>query len=307
MSAPGQGNKAIVAAFSANLGIAIAKFIGFLFTKSTSMLAESVHSLADTGNQGLLLLGGKRAARPATDKHQFGHGAERYFWAFIVALVLFLGGAAFAIYEGIAKIRHPHELESPLWAVVILVVAIGLESYSFKTALNEASHACGDASLKQYLRNSRSPELPVVVLEDLGALVGLGLALAGVVLTVLTGNGVFDGVGTLSIGILLAVIAVVLAVKMKSLLIGVAALVEHDAAIRAALVDGGDIVSVIHLRTLHIGPESLLIAAKIEAAANLSLAALANAIDSAEARVRAVLPLESVIYLEPDLRRTLTE
>lgn len=303
MSGSEGGSKAILAAFAANLGIAFAKFVGFLFTRSSSMLAESVHSLADTGNQGLLLLGGKRAARRADAKHPFGYGRERYFWAFVVALVLFIGGATFAIYEGIEKILHPHELESPAWAIVILCLAIVLEGYSFRTATIESKKTRGEKSWVTYIRTARSPELPVVLLEDTGALAGLGIALLGVTLALVTGEPVFDGIATLCIGILLAIIAVVLAAEMKSLLIGEAALPEHEHVIREALLDGPQVCSVIHMRTQHLGPEDLLLAAKVEFDPELSVPGLAQAIDDAEARVRARLPIARLIFLEPDLRR----
>jgi cation diffusion facilitator family transporter len=299
----GGGGKAVVAAFFANLGIAIAKFIGFLFTGSSSMLAESVHSVADTGNQALLLLGARRARRPSTAEHAFGHGRERYFWAFVVALVLFIGGAAFAIYEGIEKIRHPHELESAGWAIGILAVAIVLEIGSFRVAIREANHVRAGKGWVRFVRTSRTPELPVVLLEDLGALVGLVLALLGVVLTVVTDEPVFDGIGTLCIGVLLAVIAVTLAAEMKSLLIGESALPEDEAAISAALCAAPEVRSLIHLRTQHIGPEELLVAAKLEFAPHLDVAELAGAVDAAEARVRARVPFARLMFLEPDLRR----
>jgi cation diffusion facilitator family transporter len=293
-----------MAAFFANLGIAIAKFIGFLITRSSSMLAESVHSMADTGNQGLLLLGGRRAARQADAQHPFGYGRERYFWAFVVALVLFIGGAVFAIYEGIEKIRHPHELESAGVAVGILLVAIVLEIYSFGTAIKESNAVRRGRSWVQFIRQSRSPELPVVLLEDAGAMIGLVLALLGVLLTIVTDEPVFDGIGTLVIGLLLAVIAVVLAVEMKSLLIGEAAVAEDDAAIRRALQDDRAVVGIIHLRTQHFGPEDLLLAVKLAFVPALDLVQLAAAIDAAEARVRAAVPAVKLIYIEPDLQRT---
>jgi cation diffusion facilitator family transporter len=297
------GGKAIIAAFLANLGIAIAKFIGFLITRSASLLAESVHSLADTGNQGLLLLGGRRAARSPDREHSFGYGRERYFWAFVVALVLFIGGAVFAIYEGISKIRHPHELESPAVALVILGIAIVLESYSFRTAVVESRVPRAGRSWATFIRESKAPELPVVLLEDLGALIGLVFALAGVTLAVTLDEPVFDGIASLLIGLLLAAIAVTLAVEMKSLLIGESASSEQEAQIRAALGASPEVTSLIHLRTQHLGPDDLLVAAKIEFDKDLTMSQLAEAIDSAEARVRAEVPVARLMFLEPDLRR----
>ncbi|WP_137724690.1 cation diffusion facilitator family transporter [Prescottella subtropica] len=303
MSAHG-GKKAIFAALTANAGIAVAKFTGFLVTGSSSMLAESVHSVADTSNQGLLLLGQKRAEKQADDLHQFGYGRNRYFYSFVVALVLFTLGSLFAIYEGVHKIQHPEGLSSPLVAVVILVIAIALEGYSFRTAVGESRPLKGNASWWGFIRTSRSPELPVVLLEDSGALVGLVLALGGVGLTMLTGNPVWDGIGTLCIGVLLGVIAVVLIVEMKSLLIGEAAKPDEEAAILAALVDGKRIDRVIHCRTQYLGPEEILVAAKVAIVPGLDIGDVATAIDDAEKRIRTALPAATLIYIEPDLYRT---
>ncbi len=306
MSASG-GKKAIIAALSANAGIAVAKFGGFLITGSSSMLAEAVHSVADTSNQGLLLLGQKRAEREADQLHPFGYGRNRYFYSFVVALVLFSVGSMFAIYEGIHKIQHPEPLESAIVAIVILVIAIGLETYSFLTAMRESRPLKGDASWWRFIRNSRSPELPVVLLEDTGALIGLVFALAGVGLSIVTDDAVWDGVGTLAIGVLLGVIAVILIVEMQSLLIGEGATEAEERHIREGLVDGNRIDRVIHLKTQYLGPEELLVAAKIAVSPGLDIAEVAQAIDEAEARVRAAVPAARVIYLEPDLYRTGTE
>ncbi|MBF6218148.1 cation diffusion facilitator family transporter [Nocardia abscessus] len=303
MSAGG-GKKAIVAALTANAGIAAAKFVGAAITGSGSMLAEAVHSVADTGNQGLLLLGQQRAAKEADELHPFGYARNRYFYSFIVALVLFTLGSGYAIYEGIHKIQHPEELSSPIVAVVILVVAIALETYSFTTAVRESRPLKGEASWWRFIRNSRSPELPVVLLEDTGALIGLILALGGVGLTMITHDPIWDGVGTLAIGGLLGIIAVVLIVEMQSLLIGEGATPEENRQIRANLVDDTHIDRVIHLKTQYLGPEELLVAAKVGVVPGLDVASIASAIDDAEARVRAAVPAARVIYLEPDLYRT---
>jgi cation diffusion facilitator family transporter len=296
--------KAIAAAFLANLGIAIAKFVGFLVTGASSMLAESIHSVADTANQGLLFLGGARAARPADEDHPFGHGRDRYFWAFVVGLVLFTVGGVFAVYEGVEKLRHPHDIDSPAVAFAILGVAVVLESFSLRTAVREARPLRGSLSWAAWLRRSKSPELPVVLLEDIGALVGLLLALLGLTLAVTTGEPRWDGVGTLSIGVLLIVIAVILVVEMKSLLIGEGATPEDQEAVRAAIAGTPDVRSLIHLRTLHLGPDELLVAAKIELSQSLAAPAIAAAIDAAEGRIRAAVPIARLIYLEPDLRRS---
>jgi len=300
MSASG-GTRAIVAALAANLAIAVAKFVAFLFSGSSSMLAESVHSLADSGNQGLLLLGGKKAQREATPQHPFGYGRERYIYAFLVSIVLFSVGGMFAIYEGYEKIKHPHEIEHWYWPVGVLVFAILAEAFSFRTAIKESNHTRGKQSWKDFVRHSKAPELPVVLLEDLGALVGLILALVGVSVALATGDGVWDGIGTLCIGILLIVIAIILAVETKSLLLGEAAGLDAVQKIEAAIVDGDTVTGIIHMRTLHLGPEELLVAAKIAVRHDDTATEIAAAIDAAESRIREAVPIARVIYLEPDI------
>ncbi|MGW0391876.1 cation diffusion facilitator family transporter [Streptomyces sp. NPDC003042] len=300
MSASG-GTKAIVAALAANLAIAVAKFVAFLFSGSSSMLAESVHSLADSGNQGLLLLGGKKAQREATPQHPFGYGRERYIYAFLVSIVLFTVGGMFAIYEGYEKIHHPHEISHWYWPVGVLVFAIIAESFSFRTAIRESNEIRGNQTWGQFIKRAKAPELPVVLLEDLGALVGLVLALAGVSIALVTGNGVWDGIGTLCIGVLLIVIAVVLALETKSLLLGEAADIDEVEKIKAAVVDGESVTRIIHMRTLHLGPEELLVAAKIAIRHEDTAVDVANAINAAEIRIREAVPIARVIYLEPDI------
>ncbi|MFF8840990.1 cation diffusion facilitator family transporter [Streptomyces sp. NPDC015130] len=300
MSASG-GTKAIVAALAANLAIAVAKFVAYLFSGSSSMLAESVHSLADSGNQGLLLLGGKKAQREATPQHPFGYGRERYIYAFLVSIVLFSVGGMFAIYEGYEKIHDPHEIEAWYWPVGVLVFAIIAESFSFRTAIKESNEVRGGLSWTEFVRRAKAPELPVVLLEDLGALVGLVLALGGVGLALATGNGVWDGIGTLCIGVLLILIAIVLAAETKSLLLGESAGVDDVKKIEAAVVDGDTVTRLIHMRTLHLGPEELLVAAKIAVSHDDTATEVANAINAAEERIRAAVPIARVIYLEPDI------
>lgn len=298
------GTKAIVAALVANLGIAVTKFVAYLLTHSSSMLAESVHSLADSGNQALLLVGGRRARREATPEHPFGYGRSRYIYAFIVSIVLFTLGGLFALYEAYHKWQDPHGIESWHWVpIVVLVAAIGMETFSFRTAIVESNHVRGSRSWKEFVRTEKSPELPVVLLEDLGALVGLILALIGVSLTLLTGNGLWDAAGTAAIGVLLVVIAIILAVEIQSLLIGEAALPEHVAAVQQAIVGDG-VASLIHLRTMHLGPDEILVAAKIELDAATSAADVAAAVNGAEERIRAAVPVRTTIYLEPDLRQS---
>jgi len=301
------GTRAIIAAMLANAGIAIAKFIAFLITGASSLLAESVHSLADTANQALLLLGGKRAKRQATAEHPFGYGRERYIYAFIVSIVLFSLGGLFALYEGYHKIEQvlegESELVSPLVAIVVLVVAIGLETFSLRTAIKESNHVRGSQSWVQFIRHSRAPELPVVLLEDIGAEIGLFLALAGVGLSTITGNGIYDGIATMGIGLLLVIIAVILAIETKSLLLGESATDSDVAKIREAITSH-DVEGIIHMRTLHLGPEELLVAAKVAVAAEVTAADIAAGIDATEKRIREAVPIARVIYLEPDLRRS---
>jgi cation diffusion facilitator family transporter len=305
MSAEGS-TKAILAALLANAGIALAKFIGFLITGSSSMLAESVHSVADTSNQGLLLLGQRQSRKEADPLHQFGYGRSRYFYSFVVAMVLFTLGSVFALYEGYHKISHPEQLTSPIVAIIILVVAIALEGYSFRTAVKESRPLKGSGSWWRFIRNSRNPELPVVLLEDSGALVGLAFALTGVGLTMLTGEPVWDGVGTVAIGLLLGAIAVVLMIEMHSLLIGEGATREEERAIRTAIDQTANIERLIHLRTQYLGPEQLLVGAKIALAASTDLATVATTINAAEAAIREAVPAAQLIYLEPDLDGALT-
>lgn len=294
--ATGGSSKAIVAALLANAGIAIAKFVGFLITRSSSMLAESIHSVADTGNQGLLLLGGRQSRRAATPEHPFGYGRERYFWSFVVAVVLFALGSLFALYEGFDKLRHPHELTSPAIAAGILLVGIVLEGFSFRTAIHESRPLKGDDSWWTFIRRSRNPELPVVLLEDLGAMIGLVIALIAVGLATVTGDARVDAYGTLLIGVLLGVISIVLAIEMKSLLLGESA---RRADVDAITADDR-VRELLHLQTQHLGPEELLVAGKVSLAPALDFAGVVDTIDPAERRVREAVASARVIYLEPD-------
>lgn len=298
-----EGSKrAIAAAFLANLGIAIAKFVGFAITGASSMLAEAIHSVADASNQALLFLGGARATRPATAENPFGYGRERYFWSFVVALVLFSIGGLFAVYEGIQKLRDPHEITSPAVALVILGVAIVLEVFSFRTAIKAANPERRGLSWWGYIRRSKQPELPVVLLEDLGALVGLMFAFTGVTLAVVTDQTRWDGAATLMIGLLLVTIAIILVIEMKGLLIGESATPDDLRRIERAIVATPQVRGLIHMRTQHIGPDELLVGAKLELDPGLSSAQIAEAINETEARIRADVPIARLIYLEPDIR-----
>lgn len=295
--------KAIVAALAANAGIAAVKFVGFLVTGSAAMLAESVHSIADTSNQGLLLLGRRVARRDADNLHSFGHGRSRYFWSFVVALVIFALGAVFALYEGYRKVAHSEPLSAPLVALAILAVAILLELYSFRTAWVASRSLRNGKSWWQFVRDSRNPELPVVLLEDAAALSGLVLALTAVGLTVLTGSAVWDGIGTLAIGAVLGVVSIFLMVEMHSLLIGESATASETAAIREALEATENVNRVTDLRTQYLGPEEMLVAAKVTIAPHVALSTVAAAIDTAEAKIRAAIPVARIIYIEPDVDR----
>ncbi|MCP9489580.1 MAG: cation diffusion facilitator family transporter [Solirubrobacteraceae bacterium MAG38_C4-C5] len=297
----GETTGAIAAAFLANLGIAIAKFVGFLITGSSALLAESIHSVADASNQGLLVLGGRRARREPTPLHPFGYGRSRYFWAFVVAVVLFSLGGLFSLYEGYHKITEPEEITSPAVAFAIFGVAIVFEAVALRTAVRHATPQRRGRSWVDYVRTSRSPELPVLLLEDSGALIGLIFATAGVALAIVTGNPIFDGLGTLAIGVLLVAIAIVLAIEMKSLLMGEAASPEMIQRIEAELGQSPGVRRVINVLTQHLGPAELLVAAKLEFEKSLSMAELAGAINGCEARLRAGVPIARFVYLEPDL------
>ena len=301
--AAGGSSKAVIAAFLGNSAIAVTKFFAFLITSSSSMLAESIHSVADAGNQALLLLGGRQARKAPDEEHQFGYGRERYFWSFVVALVLFVLGSAFATYHGIDKIRHPHPIDNLVVALGVLAIAIVIEGYAFRTAVREARPRKGDLSWWQYIRRERMPELPVVLLEDLGAQAGLVIAFVCLLIADLFDAPIWDGIGSLAIGILLGIIAIVLIIEMRSLLIGEGAHPIEMDKIRAAILAAPNVRELVHLRTQHLGPEELLVGAKIVFDTELSVAELADAIDTVEAAVRVEVPHARPMYIEPDLLR----
>jgi len=303
MSASG-GNRAIIAAFLANMGIALAKFVAWFLSGSASMLAEAIHSVADSGNQLLLLLGGRRARRAADKEHPFGHGRERYVYAFVVAIILFSVGGLFSIYEGVDKLTHPHELENVWIPIVVLFVAIGLESFSLRTAVKESNLVREKGqSWVSFVRRAKAPELPVVLLEDVAALTGLVFALFGVGMTAITHNPVFDAIGTLMIGTLLILVAITLGIETKSLLVGEGATdADHDRIV-SAIDSGPEVQKIIHIKTLYLGPDELLVAAKIALPADKTLVDVAHDIDVVESRIRAAVPTARVIYLEPDVYR----
>lgn len=302
MSASG-GTKAILAAFLANTGIAITKFIAFVFSGSSSMLAESVHSLADAGNQLLLIWGGRQARKAADKEHPFGYGRERYVYAFVVSIILFSVGGVFSIYEGIEKLREPHPIDVPWLPLVVLAIAIVLESFSLRTAVRESNRVRGKQTWVQFVRRAKAPELPVVLLEDVAALLGLTFAFIGVSVSVLTGDGTWDAIGTLFIGVLLISVAVVLGIETKSLLVGEGATEGDTDTIARAIESGNEIEKLIHMKTLYLGPDELLVAAKLGFATDLPLAQVATHIDAIEGRIRDAVPAARVIYLEPDVYR----
>ncbi|MFC9917535.1 cation diffusion facilitator family transporter [Agromyces binzhouensis] len=300
MSASG-GTKAILAAFLANTGIAVTKFIAWFFSGSASMLAEAVHSVADAGNQLLLFVGGRQAKREADREHPFGYGRERYVYAFVVSIILFSVGGVFSIYEGIDKLTHPHELEVPWLPILVLVIAIVLESLSLRTAVKESNRIRGKQNWVQFVRRAKAPELPVVLLEDVAALTGLFFALLGVGLTVITGDSIFDAIGTLMIGTLLIVVAIILGIETKSLLVGEGANEADVAKIREAILAGPEAERIIHMKTLYLGPDELLVAAKLGFHGGETLAEVSTAINVIEQRIRRAVPSARVIYVEPDI------
>ncbi|GAA1057618.1 transporter [Agromyces luteolus] len=300
MSASG-GTKAILAAFLANTGIAVTKFIAWFFSGSASMLAEAVHSVADAGNQLLLFFGGRQAKREADREHPFGYGRERYVYAFVVSIILFSVGGVFSIYEGVEKIQHPHELEVPWLPILVLVIAIVLESFSLRTAVKESNRIRGKQTWVQFVRRAKAPELPVVLLEDVAALLGLVFALFGVGLTIITGNTIFDAIGTLMIGTLLIIVAIILGMETKSLLVGEGANEADVKKIEQAILAGPEAERIIHMKTLYLGPDELLVAAKLGFHGGETLAEVSTAINVIEQRIRHAVPAARVIYVEPDI------
>ncbi|GEP27668.1 cation transporter [Cryobacterium levicorallinum] len=300
MSASG-GNKAIVAAFAANLGIAITKFVAWAFSGSSSMLAEAVHSVADAGNQLLLLLGGRKAKKRADLEHPFGYGRERYVYAFVVSIILFSIGGVFSLYEGFDKLQHPHPLENVWLPILVLTIAMVLEGYSLRTAIRESNHVRGKQSWVQFVRHAKAPELPVVLLEDVAALTGLAFAFVGVGLTIITDEPIWDAIGTLAIGALLVLVAIILGIETKSLLVGEGASRRDLDAIEAAILDGPETRRIIHLKTLYLGPDEILVGAKLAFDGDHRFTDVAANINAVETRIRAAVPLARTIYLEPDI------
>lgn len=291
--------KAVIAAFLANVGIASAKFAGFLVTGAASMGAEAIHSFADTANQGLLLLGAARARREPTPDHPFGYGGERYFWSFVVAVVLFTGGGLFALFEAEQKLRRPHEVTSVPWAIGILFVAAALETFSLRTAMRRGRRNKGTISWLGFVRQSKRAELPVVLLEDTGALIGLAFAFVGVVLAKVTGNSRFDALGSLAIGLLLVVIALTLATEMKSLLIGESASDDDIEAIRSTIIDRDEVVSILDLRTLHLAPDKVLVNARVAFVDSLTTSEMVHSLEGIRNAVEGSIEATALTFIEP--------
>lgn len=299
----GVGRRAVVAALAANLAVAVTKLVGFVVTGSSSLLAETFHSVADTGNQVLLLLGAKRAREVPTFDHPFGRGRERYFWAFVVGLVLFGLGGVFSVYEGVRKLAAgTHELTNPIVAVVLLLVAAVIEALSLRMALAEGRLIRPKGqSWRKFIRRTRNPEVTVVLLEDGAAIAGLSLALAGVIATWVTGQPVWDGIASIAIGVLLCAVAALLTVEMKSLLIGETVPLAISAKLESAIagVDGVD--RVLNLRTEHLGPDQVLVCVKIAVARPADLDRVVVVIDEVERLVQELVPETLTCYVEPDV------
>jgi len=299
-----KSSKSVVfAAFIANLFIALVKFVVAYFSASSAMLAEAVHSSADTLNQILLFVGIKKAAKKADELHPFGFSGEAYFWSFIVAIILFTSGAIFSIYEGIHKLRHPAPVNHLQYALLVLVVAIIAEFFSLRIAFKKINVERGNTGLITYLRRSKKAELIVVFLEDSAALIGLAIALAALLAEHFTGIYFFDGLASVLIGVLLACTALFMGNETKSLLLGESADPALLRKIRLLLLREDSITRVIHIRSLHLGAEDILLAIKAEFSERLNVEQICNLINSLENEIRAQFPEVNKIFFEPDIFR----
>ena len=293
--------KAIMYAFGANLGIALAKGGAAWYTGSGAMLAETIHSFADCANQVLLLVGLRRAKRPVSEEHPLGYGKAIYFWSFIVALMLFSMGGIFSIYEGVHKLKHPEMPESPWIAVGVLAVSVILEFGSLKGALSEVRRRQGKQTFLNWFRSSRQSELIVVVGEDIAALLGLSLALIAVLATIILGSPIFDALGTIAIGIVLVLVAVTLGIEVKSLLIGESADPDTVMAMRDFLSERPEVEQVYNLITLQLGME-VMVAAKLKMKETKAAVPLIEDINRVEAALRESFPQVRWTFIEPDIR-----
>jgi cation diffusion facilitator family transporter len=288
----------VVAAFGANLAIAVPKFAAAVLTGSAAMLSEGWHSLADTGNQGMLLYGMRAARRPADEEHPFGRGKESFFWSFMVAVVLFTGGAFLSISHGIDALRHPHELESLVPSFIVLGIAIAAEGASFLVARREFNIARGSRQAWRSIRETKNMSLVVVLLEDSAALSGLSVALIGTTLVALTGNTMWDAFASLAIGVLLAAVAIVLAVETKALLIGEAASRDDRAAIRSRLLAMPAVSTVGRLLTMQMGPSEILVNVEVDFQEEMSKDDIETAIVEAEELIQQILPGARNVFVE---------
>lgn len=302
--------KVVLVALGANFGIAVAKFVAFFLTASVSLLAEAIHSLADTGNQGLLLLGMNRAAKPPDDRHPFGYKMESYFWSFIVAVMLFSLGGLFAVYEGYHKLHELHAaieagestaMENAEIAIGVLVVSILLEGWSWISATRLVNELRGEQGLISFIEGSKSTEIIVVWMEDTGALIGLCLALGGVVLVLVTGNPFWDAYATFGIGGLLIVIAFFVARETKSLLIGESATPEEQAQVRGLVEAFEGVARLVNMRTMQLGEDEFLVTLKIQWDSGLTVDEVAKLTNDLEAQIRDANPKARYLFLEPDV------
>ncbi len=302
--------KVIVLALGANAGIAVAKFVAFFLTGSASMMAEAIHSVADTSNQLLLLLGLKKAAKPPDERHPFGYKMESYFWSFIVAIMLFSLGGLFALYEGLHKLHELDALEkagkttemsNPAIAIGVLFFAIILEGISWWVATREVNSLRGETSLLRFIEGSKSTEIIVIWMEDTAALVGLFLALFGIGLVLLTGNPYWDVYATFAIGALLIAVAFLVARETKSLLIGEAATTESQDLIRKLVAETEGAVQLMNLRTMQLGEDEFLAALKIQWDTELTMAQLVERTNGLEHRIRETIPRARYVFVEADI------
>jgi cation diffusion facilitator family transporter len=298
-AAPSTQRVAVLTALVANLVVAAAKLGAFAITTSSALLAESLHSFADTANEVLLLVGARRATRPADLRHPFGHARYRYVYAFLVSLTVFWIGGVLAVIEGVSHLASDEPIVDPIWALAVLALGAALDGWSLRTTVRAGRSVKGVLSWKQLVRTTKAPELIVIFLEDLGALVGIGIATIGVGLAIITGDAIWDAVASIAIGLLLMAIGLVVNRETQSLLLGESATKDVEDTIRAAITAIDGIDGVVNLRTIHLGPDDLVVASGILVDGAIDAAGIARAIVEAEDRVRAELPFRTVIYLEP--------
>ncbi|ALN86787.1 cation diffusion facilitator family transporter [Lysobacter capsici] len=301
MAGGGDSTRAILFALGANFAIAVAKGVAAFFTGSSAMLAETVHSLADCGNQGLLLLGLKQSKRPPTPDYPLGYGKAIYFWSFLVAVMLFTVGGMFSLYEGIHKLQHPEPLKQWWWAAGVLAFGIAAEWVSMRACLQEVAKARGQRSLWQWFRESRQAELVVIFGEDLAALLGLVLALGAVLLAVFTGNPIWDAIGTICIGALLIIVAVFVAIEVKAMLIGQSVDPLRQQQIREFLDSRPEIARVISVITLQLGNE-VMVSVQAQMREEHSVAGLTEQINTVERAMKQAFPEVRWSFFEPDLK-----